>query len=290
MIESRYVYPQLPCKIEFGIRFMGAGLANCLFVYARALLLAEQYGLPLINPAWVQFNLGPYLRNEKDKRHYNGLFKPFGVSGWAKYWLLLTRKKYVETTIPTHFKTGILQVQGLVNYFGDLHFKSDKVRNHLLSIVNPQAVIQYNQLTYDFIGVHIRLGDYAADSRTDLDWYIEKMTLIREQYDPELPFLIFSDGSPEQLKPVLDFPTATMAFFGSAIADILLLSKARLILASDSTFSAWAAYLGQVPIVFNKRHFGPVLDNPEQEWVQQTAGPAMTNDAITAILRNRDIN
>ena len=31
-----------------------------------------------------------------------------------------------------------------------------------------------------------------------------------------------------------------------------------MLIASDSTFSAWGAFLGQKPILFSRRHFPPV--------------------------------
>lgn len=265
---KKVIYPKLPSKFHFIIRFMGSGLANCLFVYARAIILSEKYNLKIINPSWIQFNIGPYLRNEKDKRHYNGLFQSFGIQSFKKNWLLLTKKYHPENTNPSQIKSGLIVVDGLKNYFADLHHHSDMVKAHLLGIVNNEAKHAYNKMNDSFIGIHIRLGDYSADSRVSLDWYIEKMHAIREKKGNDVKFLVFSDGSEEELQDVLNFPNTEMAFFGSAIADILVLSKAKLIIASDSTFSAWGAYLGQVPILFNKRHFGPVLDNQSFEFVE----------------------
>jgi hypothetical protein len=279
------VYPKLPSLHHFIIRFRGAGLANCLFVYARALILANTHQLKIINPSWIQFNLGPYLRKEKDKRHYNGLFNSFGISGIKKNWLLLTKKKHKETNNFDGLTNGLIVVEGLGNYFADLRHKSEMVKNHLLSIVNKQALTNYNGVTDEFVGIHIRMGDYDVDSRIALDWYLEKMTFIHEKCDPNLKFLVFSDGKPEELQQVLNFKNTKMVFFGSAIADILVLSKAKLIIASDSTFSAWGAYLGQVPILFNKRHFKPVLDNSNNEWVQNEQPSDLIDKGIQIVLK-----
>lgn len=287
---KKVIYPKLPSKFHFIIRFMGSGLANCLFVYARAIILSEKYNLKVINPSWIQFNIGPYLRNEKDKRHYNGLFKSFGIQTISKNWLLLTKKYFPENTNPSEFKNGIIVVEGLKNYFADLQGYSELVRTHLLEIVNSEAKQSYNKMNGDFIGIHIRLGDYSADSRVSLDWYIEKMKAIREKKGNKVKFLVFSDGNVEELKEILDFPNTEMAFFGSAIADILILSKANLIIASDSTFSAWGAYLGQVPILFNKRHFGPVLDDQKFEYVECNGSLAGVNRFIESWISNYGIS
>lgn len=261
------VYPKLHSLYHFIIRFRGAGLANCLFMYARALVLAERYHLKIINPSWVQFNIGPYLRKEKDKRHYNGLFKSFGIQGFRKNWLLLTQKMLPEDTDPARVSSGLITVQGLGNYFKDLTGQHTFIKKHLLGIVNNKTLQAYQQAEQDFIGVHIRLGDYDEEGRVSIGWYLQAMTLVVAKSKSPVRFLIFSDGLPHELAPVLNFPNTSMAFYGNAIADILVLSKAKFIIASNSTFSAWGAYLGQVPIVFYRRHFPAVLDRADEEWV-----------------------
>lgn len=280
---NRYIYPKFYSLYHFIIRIRGCGLANCIIVYARALILAKKYNLPIINPSWVQLSLGPYLRGDKDKRHYIGLFKSFGISHIKKNWLLLTKKRLEEDDALTNEKDGIIYVEGLKNYFADVHNQSNFIREHLLSIVNEATLRSYTQLTESFIGVHIRLGDFAPEVRTSLDWYLEKMKFIVGHCDPKAKFFIFSDGTPDELKQILDFENTELAFFGNAMADILALSKAKLILASHSTFSACGAYLGQVPIVFNKRNFSPVLDNPNFEWVDNQMSEEVVAKGIKSV-------
>lgn len=285
MKSKMIVYPKLPSKLHFIIRFRGSGLANCLFVYARALILANKHELEIINPSWIQFNIGPYIRREKDKRHYNGLFDSFGIKNIKKHWLLLTQKVFPENTDPEISNEGLIVVEGLKKYFADLHFKSDFIKKHLLGIVNKNTLDCYNSINKKFVGVHIRLGDYDLESRISLIWYLEKLKFIYDNCDSEIEFLIFSDGSADELSEILNFPNTKLVFFGSAIADILVLSKAKFIIASDSTFSAWGAYLGQVPILFYKKHFGNVLDNPEHEWVQSDFSDDVIDNAVTKNLK-----
>ena len=78
-------------------------------------------------------------------------------------------------------------------------------------------------------------------------------------------FLIFSDGTEEELKDILDIPSTERAFFGNAIADIYAISKCCYLIGSDSTFSGWGAFLGQVPCTFYKKHYGPILANQDNE-------------------------
>lgn len=57
-------------------------------------------------------------------------------------------------------------------------------------------------------------------------------------------------------------------FFGNAIADIFAISKCCYMIGSDSTFSGWGAFLGQVPCLFYRKHYGPVLKDQSKEIVE----------------------
>lgn len=263
-----YIYPKLPAKYTFLIRFFGSGLANCLFVYARAVLLSDKLKISLISPQWIQFNIGPYLRNEPDKRHYHNLFENKGISGIRKYWLLTFKKRYQELDGNIQSVSGIIVVEGLKKYFIDLHTHNELIKSKIIAILKPKWLNGYNEIEKNSIGIHIRLGDYGYDNRIQLHWYLKMMDIILELASKPIVFNVFSDGTLKELESVLKYPNTKYLNYGSAISDILALSQTKLIIASDSTFSAWAAYLGQVPILFLHRHFGQVLDNPEKEFVQ----------------------
>lgn len=82
----KYVYPHLPSRKTYPfIRLVGSGLANSLFVYARALAFTEHEGLELINPTWFSFDPIQWKLMAKDKRTYLGLFRNIGAS-WLKKW------------------------------------------------------------------------------------------------------------------------------------------------------------------------------------------------------------
>ena len=66
---------------------------------------------------------------------------------------------------------------------------------------------------------------------------------------------------------LLDIPNVERCFFGNAFADMWAISKSKFVIASDSTFSAWGAFLGQRPIIFSKRHFPPVYNGSVPEAV-----------------------
>ena len=63
-------------------------------------------------------------------------------------------------------------------------------------------------------------------------------------------------------------PNVERVFFGNAISDIFAISKCCYMIGSDSTFSGWGAFLGQVPCVFYRKHYGPVLKDSSKEIVE----------------------
>ena len=212
----KYVYPKLPsakATTPF-FRLSGNGLANCLFTYARSIVYAEKNNLPIIEPTWFNISLGPYLRRESDKRHYKGLFKACGeISGLKKILLLLFRKKEIKV------------IEGLGDYFVDILEDSHTVKNYIINHIGDGILDDVNKFDFNnCVAVHVRLGDYVDSRRTPLEWYIEKIERKIEEC-PRAKFLLFSDGSNEQLKPLIKIPQVQKVFFGNAIADIIAISR-----------------------------------------------------------------
>jgi hypothetical protein len=255
------IYPKLPASFNLGfIRIGGSGLANCMFIASRAYVKSQQFNYGFIDPAWLNISMGPYLRKESDKRHYNGLFKSKGIQGLLKLNYLLFYKRKKER---------LIVVEGLGNYFEDLLDSHNIVRDYILEITENKILNKVDITDYKKkIGVHIRLGDYkVSDLNTKLDWYILVIQVLIKMSNNKYEFLLFSDGNDEELKELLEIPQVKRGFTGSALGDILALSKCEIIIGSDSTFSGWGAFLGQVPIVFPKNHFGKVLINQKHELI-----------------------
>jgi hypothetical protein len=111
------------------------------------------------------------------------------------------------------------------------------------------------------IGINIRLGkDFAAPDRdysngydwvgwlqqTPIAWFRETLLAIRTAAGWPVPAMVVSDGTAEQLRPLLELPGMKLLSPSNAIVDLLALSRTRLLLGSgSSSFSAWAAFLGQ---------------------------------------------
>lgn len=258
---KKIIYPKLPAKRTGSFfRFAGSGLANCLFVYAHAIKIASDTGASIITPTWFNVSIGTYLRRQSDKRHYLGLFNSQNeISGVKKWWLL-------------HFcKNKIKTIEGIDPYFSDLLDSADVVASYIEEHVQPSLLKVVNE--YDFtnkVAVHIRLGDYPENVRVPMSWYKDKVAFISTKH-PEYKFCIFSDGKDEELMELTSMPNVERVFFGNAIADIFAISKCCYMIGSDSTFSGWGAFLGQVPCVFYRKHYGPVLKDKSLEIVENDA-------------------
>lgn len=252
MNMQKYSYAALAAPgVDLGVvRLSGPGLANCLFMACHAYLDAIDLGLELVDPTWRKISIGPYLRGERDKRVYSDLFTHRGVSGLKKMWLLARMK--VGMAKDVHI------VPDISGYFIPLYGRHKEVKEYIDSITSPEAIslLQGVDLS-NHIAVHVRLGDYNQSLRIPLEWYDGIINKLLE-FDSTLRFALFSDGTDEELELLLRHPEVVRHFYGNAFADMTAISKCRMLVASDSTFSAWGAYLGQIPIIFNRRHFPPV--------------------------------
>ena len=257
----KYIYPILSPH-DFGwLRISGAGLANCMFVATRAYLLSCKYQCKLIAPTWRKFSIGPFLRKERDKRIYSEIFKTFGISGILKLLLILKYKCLHDSSI--------YPVSGLGNFFADFYDHAKETRAYFNDIVQKKAIKNVDEDIDNLkkaVAVHIRLGDYINRLRIDTNWYKELIKNIQNQC-PSQEFYIFSDGTDDELKTILEIPNTKRKFYGNAFADIYAISKCKLLIASNSTFSAWGAFLGCVPTIFNKRHFPPIFNGEALEAV-----------------------
>ena len=134
------------------------------------------------------------------------------------------------------------------------------IRDRLLTTLMEKPV----QLLWgeaDYAAVHVRLGDFLAVDvasvktgtveglRTPLSRYASVMRRLRE-LSPQMPIRIFSDGREDELAELLTVPGSAIQREPSDILDLLALTQARLLIGSNSTFSRWAAFLGNMPSIW----------------------------------------
>ena len=284
-----YVYPKLSEHDLGFVRIGGAGLGNILFAWARAAVFARDQGLTMLWPTWPSIKFGPWLRRERDKRFYGDLFENCGdaVGGVKKMYRLLTCHRIPEEA-KERVKTednAIVEFTGFDGCFEEILYEYDFVRKLIvrnLKLKNKKA------LETDGTGMaafHVRLGDFGRvpeaevragrhDSALPIDWYVGQLHEIRRYAGWEVPVRVFSDGTDEELAPLLALSAVERMTFGTSIGDILALSRFPLLVASGSSFSMWARYLGRANcICYLNQRKQRILTPEEDRFEIETDGP-----------------
>jgi hypothetical protein len=139
--------------------------------------------------------------------------------------------------------------------FSDLNGQQKFLLSKLSGIAMPSQ-LQFAQRYEgrDFIALNVRTGkDFVSRSSgrhgyyfTEMAWFVGALKEARKRYG-QLPAVIVSDGGRFQLAELLKEPDVELLDAPTAIADLLVLSRARVLLGSgNSTFSAWASFLGEM--------------------------------------------
>lgn len=261
------------------VRLGGAGLGNLLFIFAHAAAFAKRNRAELIWPTWSSIKVGPWIRRERDKRFYGGLFKNDGnyIGGLKKIALLLFGKKHIVDNIDvkTCDRDGVTLYTGYRMCFGELLDDREQIKSSLYGITRRNNLLP---LKHDFtneINMHVRLGDFikadiaklnAGDESvsTPIAWFVKTINDVRKVLGDTVKFNVFSDGTDEELKDLLSMDGVSRMYYGNAWADIIGLAQSKVIIASGgSTFSMWARFLGNSAcITFTNQIRGNLCSRP----------------------------
>ena len=275
---------------------MRAGLANMLAPWSRCFLWSRDSGAEMLAPRWFKLRLGPYRRREPDKRRYERLFTNDGYVRGLRRLLLLTVGRRVpegHAGSVTGARPVVVTFSGLGELVTPAIGRSREVREELRRITRPE--FRPPPAAGPFVGVHVRLGDFGVERedllragafnvRQPIAWYAAAIERLRADVG-DVPVRVFSDGAATDLAAVLALPGVELVRGGSAVTDLLDLSTAACIVASGSTFSTWAAFLGQAPSVwFPGQLRGSVLDGGdvgvEVEWEPEAELPGTFVEAV----------
>lgn len=265
-----YFYAKLSDADLMLFRVGGAGLANNLFLYARSIVFAHKFCGRVLRPSWEKISIGPMLRGERDKRLYFGLFRYSVFSILNKIFVLtvarrVTLDKLISCTVSFRgVRPTLVIFNSIDGYFDGLRGYSKFILSSIEQSskkVLPKIEREGNDL---IIGFHVRLGDYSSSMRTSLEWYVWVVNSLTVIYASRMKFkiILFSDGLDTELIPLLSESCVERSSGHSALSDLYLLSQVDLLIGSDSTFSGWASFLGQIPSIFNKIHFDLPLEDP----------------------------
>lgn len=265
------------------VRTQGHGLGNELVPWARAFLASQVLGARLLPPAfgmnrrsyWRDFQTPPddwiYNRaierllpvvefTEADYRAHGGADVVAALRSFAAAHKLKQRSTYVLVT--EGLWGGYYHIQAARDFIRSTLYRSRYAAANLLQLrdrIDPDKIL---------VGMHVRLGDFkppgslgtyrrAANESLPLEWFRNVALSLRRALGEQLQLLLVSDGTQEQLQPLLDIvPCVTTGDLPNGdCSDALALADADLLLCSASTYSTLAAFLSDSPYVF----FAPSL-------------------------------
>lgn len=233
-----------------------SGLANQLFVWARAAKFCMENNAILLKPCFSQLTLGPWLRGQKDKRTYLGLFKTDPEREVAGFKNLCVRAFAQQMGFeawrktqggPVSARRRIVAFQREGEKFTEINGWSAPLADWLVRIARPEQIRLAESVGEVAVGVHVRFGDLGGAQRHPIGWYVAALRFVRSVAG-QVPATLFSDGSEAELAELLALPGVTWARGGSALSDLLALSRSRFVIGSGcSSFTAWAVFLGGMP-------------------------------------------
>lgn len=234
-----------------------SGLCNELFPLFRAIDAAESDDLTYLPPRWLRLRIGPLIRGELDSRQYWRIFKRAPIQLYAIRTLLIRLR--IGDFPGMNRIVSIRRFAGMGNFFEELNHPGPKYRTQLLEMTHPRWHPADNDQD-EYFAAHIRLGDFGANvdpsgetvsannTRTPIEWFRAHITRTQSLH-PEIPWIICSDGSDDEIASVLDIPNVRRSEENGAIGDLILLSRSVGMLGSRSTFTAWGAFLGEAPLL-----------------------------------------
>tara|TARA_B100000212_G_scaffold169263_1_gene127342 strand:+ start:4109 stop:4939 length:831 start_codon:yes stop_codon:yes gene_type:complete len=248
-----YYYPKLS-HLDFGIiRSPGPGLGNLLFPIARCISKFNKYKSTseMIYPTIPQIKLGTLIRQEKSKRFYFKEFRGRTLKEWYK-WSKFNFYKYVFNK---NNKVKIISEYNLGNYFYDFYDDKHLIFNWIKNNMSEKISLQSRKKNK--IGIHIRRGDFIKKEKNsdhqnqtnfqvEDTWYINCVQKLLEGDHNIDEIVIFTDSKKidDLIKIFNVFVPTKLDQSKTDIGSLLSLSNCKYIVCSQSTFSMWAAYLG----------------------------------------------
>lgn len=289
----------------------GAGLGNELVPWARAWLIAQAVGARALDPA---FGLNPrrydrhFGASRSDWLLQRGLQRVLPVLDFDEAEYLQGGGGDVAQSFAAFAQRHgldrrhrwLVRTEGLWGGFHHIARARPWVRARLAAsrwaaanLGELGARLHPDRLS---VAMHVRLGDFApprsmADYRNrfnvslPLEWFVDAGRQLQAAFGSHIEFLVFSDGSAEQLRPLTDtlntVPTGVR--HPADVSDLLAMSQADLLLCSVSSYSAWAAFLSDQPYLWFAPQLEPLADGWGAAWgheARQQADDSPTRAAL----------
>jgi hypothetical protein len=231
-----------------------------LYVWARAVAFAAINDAELHVSSWSRLRLGPLLRLERSKRLYLGSFRRDPLATRMRLLALrATRTPICDPplcSVARHEAATVLYVFDRLggepsDPFRDLIPYRSTIIASFHAMLADRMRVRLDGLESPVIGIHVRRGDFNRSAWfTPIEHFCDRLRALREVAGCELPATVFSDGSDEELAPLLAMPGVRRSGEQPDVIDLVMLSRSRIILPSRaSTFGMLAGFLSDAVIV-----------------------------------------
>jgi hypothetical protein len=105
-----------------------------------------------------------------------------------------------------------------------------------------------------------------------IDWYVATIEEVRKEIGMNVVTYVISDAENCELDQLLKLGNTRRLHFGSSIADLIALSRSKMLIASGSTFGMWASYLGRMPSLYYPGQLKQRLYIERPEWEDEWHG------------------
>jgi len=252
-----------------GLLQFGMGFGNRLFPWARCRLFSYQTGARMISPIWFRPAIRQMWRKGVVPKYYLrqlmllGLFKnragdvgPFRGRMMMLKSRVISERQFFQNQYINNSRNVVVVFRSFESTpFATLLQHRDFLKRELLKIVKVKYLDIVQKWSEIPLVMNIRCGNdflpptqgkqIMGHQKTSLQWFADVLCLIRRRSKQRLPALVVSDGPKEELRPLFDLEDTFLLEPRSAISDLLVMSKAKILLASGaSSFSAWGSFLG----------------------------------------------
>jgi hypothetical protein len=244
------------------------GLGHGMLAWARCTVWCHDVGATALSPRWARLRIGPFLRNERDKRFYFKLFqKGYQANAIKRIAILgiapkLASDEVTGRELSTLADGTVVLFTNIISgneqkYFHHIIGRQEVVRPALMAMTRPRY--RPVPIGYRHIAIHVRGGDFgrpadvamltsgAHNQRLPIEWFAEMLAGLRQRIERDVPAIVYSDCVDGEIAGLLAMPNVMRSRYKESVTDMLAMSEANIMISSGSGFSRWGAYLGDLP-------------------------------------------
>jgi hypothetical protein len=210
--------------------------------------------------SWTRIRIGPVLRGERSWRLYLGAFRGMSVPERVRLTVLRAARVAAHdpplAPVPEEDRARFLYVFDRLggnpaDPFSELLGHRAAIVDAFFAMLSEGVRSRVASLDAPVVGIHVRRGDFRQTGwMTPIEYFCGRLRDIRAVAGKTLPATVFSDGSDEELAPLLAMGEVRRAAPQSELLDMIQLSMSKVIVISrGSTFGMLAGFLSDAVLI-----------------------------------------